>query len=143
MLVRSILQGKGSVVVTVGSATTLGDAVAVLRDRSIGALVVDHPDGRIEGIVSERDVVRAVANHGLGALGKLVASVMTRDVSVCSLDDTADDLMRVMTDRRIRHVPVVDDGRLVGIVSIGDVVKARLGQLEEENRNLVGYLHGS
>ncbi len=143
MLVRSILQGKGSVVVTVGSATTLGDAVAVLRDRSIGALIVDHPDGRIEGIVSERDVVRAVANHGLGALGKLVGSVMTREVAVCALDDTADDLMRVMTDRRIRHLPVVDDGRLVGIVSIGDVVKARLGQLEEENRNLVGYLHGA
>ncbi len=143
MLVRSILQGKGSVVVTVQASTTLGDAVAVLRDRGIGALVVAGHDGGIEGIVSERDVVRAVATHGVGALGRLVGSVMTRDVEVCSLDHTADDLMRTMTDHRVRHLPVVDDGRLVGIVSIGDVVKARLGQLEEENRTLVGYLHGS
>lgn len=143
MLVRSILQGKGSAVVTVDSSTTLGDAVAVLRDRGIGALVVVRADGRIEGIVSERDVVRAVAGHGIGALGRSVASVMTRDVEVCSLDQTADDLMRTMTDRRVRHLPVVDGERLVGIVSIGDVVKARLGQLEEENRTLVGYLHGS
>lgn len=143
MLVRSILQGKGSVVVTVQASTTLGDAVAVLRDRGIGALVVAGDDGGIDGIVSERDVVRAVATHGVGALGRLVGSVMTRDVEVCSLDHTADDLMRTMTDHRVRHLPVVDDGRLVGIVSIGDVVKARLGQLEDENRTLVGYLHGS
>ena len=143
MLVRSILQGKGSVVVTVQASTTLGDAVAVLRDRGIGALVVAGDDGGIDGIVSERDVVRAVATHGVGALGRLVGSVMTRDVEVCSLDHTADDLLRTMTDHRVRHLPVVDDGRLVGIVSIGDVVKARLGQLEDENRTLVGYLHGS
>lgn len=143
MLVRSILQGKGSVVVTVGASTTLGDAVAVLRDRGIGALVVVDADDRIDGIVSERDVVRAVANHGIGALGRPVSAVMTRDVQVCALDQTADDLMRTMTERRIRHLPVLDGGRLAGIVSIGDVVKARLGQLEEENRTLVGYLHGS
>lgn len=141
MHVRSMLQQKGSVVVTVDGSTSLGDAVAVLRDHGIGALPVVRADGTLEGIVSERDVVRAMANHGVGALGRTVASVMTSDVEVCAPDHTVERLMQVMTDRRIRHLPVVDDDRLVGIVSIGDVVKARLGHLEEENRSLVDYIN--
>lgn len=141
MHVGSMLQRKGSVVVTIDGSTSLGDAVAVLRDHGIGALPVVRPDGRIEGIVSERDVVRAVANHGVSALGRTVASVMTTEVEVCSPDHAVEHLMQVMTDRRIRHLPVVDDGRLVGIVSIGDVVKSRLAQLVEENRTLVDYIN--
>jgi CBS domain-containing protein len=142
MNVRSILDRKGSEVATVGVDEALAGAAALLRDRRIGALVVTSHDHSIAGILSERDVVRAVASHGASGLGRPVGSVMTADVITCVATDTVEHLMVLMTDRRIRHVPVVDgDGRLTGIVSIGDVVMSRLRELADDNTALKEYLH--
>jgi CBS domain-containing protein len=144
MNVQSIVQAKGSDVATITKAASLADASAHLRDRGIGALVVSDDGRHIDGIVSERDVVRALAAHGAGALGRSVASVMSTDVVTCEAADSVEELMVSMTERRIRHLPVIDgDGLLSGIVSIGDVVKARLSQLETENQALFDYItHG-
>lgn len=144
MNVRSILDTKGTVVETIGTSANLGRAVQLLRDRGIGALVVSDDGTTIAGIVSERDVVSAVASHGASALGRTVASVMTIGVVTCSPVDPVEHLMELMTDRRIRHVPVVDDqGRMIGIVSIGDVVKSRVSELKLENEALTDYVrHG-
>jgi CBS domain-containing protein len=144
MNVQSILQAKGSDVATITKAASLADASAQLRDRGVGALVVSDGGRHIEGIVSERDVVRALAAHGAGALGRSVSSAMTTDVVTCKAGDSVEELMVSMTERRIRHLPVIDgDGLLSGIVSIGDVVKARLAQLESENQALFDYItHG-
>jgi len=142
MQVGSILDLKGRTVATVTRTSSLLDAAAVLRDRGVGALVVSPDGARIEGIVSERDIVRAVASHGASVLGHEVASAMSTEVATCRADDSVDHLMALMTDRRIRHVPVVDEaGALSGIVSIGDVVKVRVGELESENRTLFDYIH--
>lgn len=142
MHVRSILEHKGADVATISGEASLADAAAQLRDRSVGALVVSPDGGSIAGIVSERDVVRAVAAHGASALGRSVQSVMSTEVTTCSPTDSVPRLMELMTEHRIRHLPVLGaDGRLCGIVSIGDVVKARVGELEGENRALAEYLH--
>jgi len=141
MFVRSILEAKGRFVATMAASSSLSEAVAALRDHGIGALVVSSGDGNITGIVSERDVVRELATHGMTVMGRPISSVMTSEVATCRPDDTVDAVLQLMTDRRIRHVPVVDSaGKLDGIVSIGDMVKARLRMLEEENRSLVGYI---
>lgn len=144
MNVQSILAGKGGDVATTTQGATLSDVAQQLRDRGVGALVVSGDGCAIEGIVSERDVVRALAAHGSGALGRTVGSVMSTDVVTCSSADGVERLMSLMTERRIRHLPVVDaDGNLGGIISIGDVVKARLGELESENKALFDYItHG-
>jgi CBS domain-containing protein len=144
MNVHSILAAKGTDVATVSQATSLADAAQVLRDRGVGALVVSGDGRRIEGIISERDLVRTLAAHGASALGRTVGSAMSTDVVTCACADGVERLMALMTERRIRHLPVVDDeGRLAGIVSIGDVVKSRLGELESENRALFEYItHG-
>lgn len=142
MNVRSILEQKGSDVATVGVDDTVAQASALLRDRGVGALVVTPDGARIVGIVSERDIVRAVASHGASALGRSVGSVMTSEVVTCGTADTVEQLMTLMTERRIRHVPVADaDGRLGGIVSIGDVVNARVRELHHENQALTEYIH--
>jgi CBS domain-containing protein len=142
MNVQSILGTKGFDVATVGQEASLADAAARLRDRGVGALVVSDDGHHIDGIVSERDVVRALAAHGAGALGRTVGSVMSTTVVTCVADDSVEDLMSSMTERRIRHLPVVDgQGLLAGIVSIGDVVKARLSQLQVENDALTEYIH--
>ena len=124
MNVQSILAGKGTDVATIRHGASLSDAAAVLRDRGVGALVVSDDGQQIDGIISERDVVRALAAHGASALGRTVASVMSTDVVTCRPADSVD-----------------TQGRLSGIVSIGDVVKSRLGALENENQALVEYLH--
>jgi CBS domain-containing protein len=143
MNVHSILTTKGTAVATIDPTASLGDATASLRDHGVGALVVSSGGGQIEGILSERDVVRALAAHGGGTLGRSVASAMSTDVLTCRAADTVDELMAMMTSRRFRHLPVVDDdGALAGIVSIGDVVKQRLGQLENENQQLFDYIQG-
>jgi CBS domain-containing protein len=143
MNVQSILATKGPAVVTIAAESSLADAAMLLRDRGVGALVVSADGAHIDGIVSERDVVRALANHGASALGRPVSSVMSTDVVTCRLDDAVESLMASMTERRIRHLPVVDDaGVLGGVVSIGDVVKSRLGQLESERQQLVEYIQG-
>lgn len=141
MNVQSILGVKGSDVATVSQQASLADAAARLRDLGIGALVVSDDGVHIDGIISERDIVRAIASHGAGALGRTVGSAMSADVITCSCDDSVELLMASMTERRIRHLPVVaGDAELAGIVSIGDVVKARLGQLEHENQALFEYI---
>jgi CBS domain-containing protein len=144
MNVQSILANKGSDVATVGQDVSLADAAQMLRDRGIGALVVSGDGRAIEGIISERDVVRTVATHGAGALGRTVGSAMSTDVVTCANPDGVERLMALMTSRRIRHLPVVDDrGQLSGIISIGDVVKTRLNELESENKALFDYItHG-
>ena len=144
MNVLSILGVKGAAVVTIGDGASLADAVLTLRDNRIGAIVVSNDGQHIDGIVSERDVVRALANHGAAALGRTVSSAMSTDVVTCASADPVERLMALMTGRRIRHLPVVDDGgHLAGIISIGDVVKSRLGELESENKALFDYItHG-
>ena len=141
MHVQNILKTKGSAVATIVPTATLADVTAALRDHGVGALVVSSDDRTIEGIISERDVVRALAAHGASTLGRDVASAMSSTVTTCHGQDTADHLMAMMTERRIRHLPVVDDeGLLAGIISIGDIVKARVGQLEIENDQLHDYI---
>ncbi len=141
MNVQSILATKGTDVITVTDGVSLADAANMMRDNGIGALIVSDDGQHIDGIVSERDVVRALANHGASALGRPVSSAMSADVVTCRADDAVESLMLSMTERRIRHLPVVDDdGVLGGVISIGDVVKARLGQLEAENQQLYEYI---
>jgi len=142
MKVKSILSAKGTDVATVRPDATLVDVTAALRDHGVGALVVSTDGSTIDGIVSERDVVRALAAHGGATLERSVSSVMSDDVVTCDPTDTMDELMAMMTARRIRHVPVTENGSLAGIISIGDVVKARLGQLEQENDQLYDYIQG-
>lgn len=141
MNVQSILGGKGTDVATIAQTASLRDAIGILGERRIGALVVSG-DGRvIEGILSERDIVRTAAAGTLDDVS--VGAVMSTNVVTCSAGDGVDRLMSLMTERRIRHLPVVDDnGRLSGIVSIGDVVKARLTELEHENQALADYISG-
>ncbi len=142
MKVSRILQHKGSEVATVRPETPVIDVVAQLRERRIGAMVVVDPDGSICGIISERDIVRALAEHGPDLATLKTSDLMTADVSVCNSDVGIDDIMRQMTDGGFRHVPVVEDGTLAGIVSIGDVVKARIRELEQEKSALQHYIAG-
>ena len=142
MNVRSILERKGADVATIAGSASLADAAARLRDLGVGALVVSPDGATIVGIVSERDVERAAATHGASSLGRTVESVMSADVTTCRPTDVVPRLMELMTEHRIRHLPVVDNaGSLCGIISIGDVVKTRLSELEDENRALADYLH--
>ena len=143
MNVQSIIGSKGTDVATIGQTATLSAAVQALGERRIGALVVSGDGQAIEGIISERDIVRAAATGGTGSLDASVGSVMSTDVVTCTAGDGVDRLMSLMTERRIRHLPVVDaQGHLAGIVSIGDVVKARLTELEHENEQLTQYISG-
>lgn len=140
MRVATILEDKGSNVATISGGATLAEAAGELRLRGVGALVVSTDGRTIEGIVSERDLVRRLAEKGAQSLDEPVSSVMTAEVRTCSPSDTCDDLMRVMTEHRTRHLPVVVDGRLSGIISIGDVVKHRVNELEEESEALHDYI---
>ncbi len=141
MQVKHILREKGREVVTIPSDATLSEAARVLAGKRIGALVVRDRDGVVAGILSERDVVRAVAEASVAALAQSVALHMSRALTTCTEADTVDDLMEVMTRRRFRHVPVLDDGeRLAGIVSIGDVVKSRIEETVREAATLREYI---
>lgn len=140
MQVKHILREKGCEVVTIGSEATLSDAARLLAHRHIGAAVVSDGDGSVAGILSERDIVRAIAEHGVAALGQSVGRYMTRSISTCSEVDTVDELMEVMTHGRFRHVPVLDGVRLCGIVSIGDVVKTRIAETVREAESLREYI---
>jgi len=141
VLIQHILHRKGGDVATIGPAATVAAAIVQLRERNIGALVVTDGDD-VVGILSERDIVRALAGDeaGGGVLDRPVAALMTTVVATCGPRATADELMGMMTERRIRHVPVVDDGTLIGIVSIGDVVKSRIDELQTEAETLHDYL---
>ena len=140
MRVSGILASKGATVATIAPSASVADAADELRLRGVGALVVSGDGRAIEGIVSERDLVRRLAERGDQVLGETVEDIMTSEVRTCSPDDTAEDLMRLMTEHRIRHLPVTTDGVLSGIVSIGDVVKWRVTELEDETRQLHDYI---
>jgi CBS domain-containing protein len=140
MIVRQILKQKGSAVTAIAPTATVAEAAALLTRARIGAVVVVSEGGGILGILSERDIVHALPANGAAALGHSVERLMTRSVAVCAPEDTLETLMREMTARRVRHLPVVEDGRLAGIVSIGDVVKYRLAELERERAQLVDYV---
>lgn len=143
MNVNDILKAKGREVATVAPDTTVTDAVRLLHRRGIGALVVSADGNRLDGILSERDIVHALAAHGAAVLDRRVAELMTRRVVTCTPNDTIAELMGEMTRRRIRHLPVVDRGRLAGLVSIGDVVKNRLEEMESETTSLRQFIAGA
>jgi CBS domain-containing protein len=140
MLVSTILEAKGASVATIPRSATVGTAVGELVRHRVGALVVSPGDGSIEGIVSERDVVQRLSQFRGDLLDEPVASIMSTDVHVCSPQDTVGSIMTLMTEQRFRHVPVVADGRLCGIISIGDVVKSRMGELEKDRNELMEYI---
>jgi CBS domain-containing protein len=138
--ISQLLRHKGREVATIDGAESVRAALGVLADKGIGALVVSSDGRRVEGIVSERDVARGLHTRGAGLLAEPISSLMTAEVHTCPPTASVHDLAQTMTDHRVRHVPVVEDGVLVGIVSIGDVVKARLDELEDERKQLVDYI---
>jgi CBS domain-containing protein len=140
MLIASILRAKGAFVATITPDRTVASLLDVLAHHNVGALVVSADGLGIAGIVSERDVARRMSLEGAQLLGRPVSAIMTEGVRTCTSNDSVEDLMRVMTQERIRHVPVVDQGTLVGIVSIGDVVKSRVDELEGERDDLIKYI---
>ena len=141
MRIATLLSAKGSDVATITGDTTVAGAVAELHAHGIGALVVSSDGEHIDGIVSERDIVRALFDRHEALLDEPVRAIMTSTVFTCSPDDDTEVLMTAMTERRIRHVPVVDGGTLCGIVSIGDVVKNRITELERDRKELVEYIN--
>ncbi|MFJ6674099.1 CBS domain-containing protein [Actinosynnema sp. NPDC091369] len=141
MRIADVLRNKGSAVATVESRASVAELVAALAEHNVGAMVV-LGSGGIAGIVSERDVVRRLHDRGGELLAAPVSEIMTSEVFTCTPRDSVDSLTVLMTEQRIRHVPVVDDGELVGIVSIGDVVKSRINQLQEDHDQLTAYIQG-
>lgn len=140
--VTVILDRKGADVATIGPDASVNDAATSLTDQGIGALVVSADGRGVDGVISERDIVREVSRTGAAALEAPVTDVMTLDVVTCEPTTSTDDLIATMTERRVRHVPVVTEGRLVGIVSIGDIVKWRMDELAEEAQQLEAYVTG-
>jgi CBS domain-containing protein len=140
MKVSDLLATKGREVATISQERSVTDALAILKERGVGALVVTGSLPPLVGILSERDIVRALATQGVDALDADVAELMTSEVRVCDEETSMASLMGLMTEHHIRHVPVVQDGRLVGLVSIGDVVKARLDELESDKQELLDYV---
>ena len=140
MLVSQILKTKGDMVFTVEPGASLQAAAALLGSRGVGAMVVMGQGGRVEGIVSERDVARVIGEEGAGGLDRPVSAVMTREVVFAEPGHSVDQLLALMTERRIRHLPVCRDDRLVGIVSIGDLVKVKIAEAEAEAADLKAYI---
>lgn len=140
MTVGAILADKGRDVVTIGATRTIGDAIDILAKRRIGALVIVENGDRIVGILSERDVVRTIAAKGGDGLADPIADVMTKKVVTCAESETINSVMSRMTRGRFRHLPVAENGRLTGIISIGDVVKARIEQVEREAEDMRAYI---
>ncbi|TCL73654.1 CBS domain-containing protein [Rhizobium sp. BK251] len=140
--VKTILDVKGHEVVTAGPDTTLAEAARTLSEHRIGAIVIVGMEGRISGIFTERDVVNALARLGKDSLDETVGSLMTSKVYRCKEETTVNELMEVMTARRFRHVPVESKGKLIGIISIGDVVKSRIREIELETEQIKAYIAG-
>ncbi|MGI8993669.1 MAG: CBS domain-containing protein, partial [Nocardioidaceae bacterium] len=140
MRISDVLKSKSADVVTLTPDATVRDLIAVLAEHNIGAVIVSTDQATVAGIVSERDIVRRLSSE-TNVLDTAIGDIMTAQVQTAKPDDSVDDLMRIMTEHRIRHVPVVVDGALRGIVSIGDVVKSRIGQLEFERDQLESYVH--
>ena len=140
MYVESILRTKGDEVVAVAPSDTIAAATQILNEKGIGAVLVRDTSDEIIGIVSERDIVRGIARHKGSCLDMKVSDLMTSPVISCQPDDSVDKIMQLMTDRRIRHLPVMKDGDLLGIISIGDVVKRRISEIENETEALRQYI---
>jgi CBS domain-containing protein len=139
MRIADVLRNKGASVATITPETSVSGLLNELSVNNIGAMVVVSPDGLV-GIVSERDIVRSLHERGADILRRPVSEIMTTMVATCSLTDSVDSLTALMTTNRVRHVPVMENGRLVGIVSIGDVVKNRMDELETEQKQLHAYI---
>jgi CBS domain-containing protein len=142
MLVSQILKQKTSGVVSASVEMTVGDVAQILAQKKIGAVILSDDGKTLQGIVSERDIVRALGQSGAGALSLGIGSIMTAKVVTCAPDDSADSVLQRMTDGRFRHMPVMAGGVLVGLISIGDVVKARLSELAMEKDALEGMIKG-
>jgi CBS domain-containing protein len=142
MLVSQILRSKPAGVITIAPEATLREAAELLADRRVGALIVSADGRKVGGIISERDLVRELGKRGPGCLEDVVKSVMTRQIYGCKPDDLADQVLRTMTDRRFRHMPVMEGDEMIGLISIGDVVAARLSELEHEKDALTGMIMG-
>jgi CBS domain-containing protein len=140
MSVSHILKAKGRDVITAGASATVSDIARTLSEKRIGAVVITGPGGKIEGIVSERDVVKHVGRDGAKALDLPVSAIMTKAVRTAREGDSESELMALMTEHRIRHLPVVHDGKLVGMISIGDVVKNRIEAIEREAEDMKAYI---
>ena len=140
--VKAILDLKGRDVVTAGPNTTVGEAAKILSKKKIGAIVVVGMENRISGMFTERDLVHAIAKHGKDGLDQSLAQVMTAKVYRCHEETTVNELMELMTSRRFRHVPVESNGKLAGIISIGDVVKSRIAEVEREAEEIKAYIAG-
>ena len=143
MRISDVLRSKGPLVVTVAPDTTVTQLLAVLAEHRIGAVVVSHDGAAVDGIVSERDIVRALARRGAAVLSEQVTAIYTAEVHTVTPATELEDVERMMTERRVRHAPVTVDGSLRGIVSIGDVVKSRIGELETERAALSDYISGT
>jgi len=139
MRIADVLRNKGAAVVTINPEATVGELLAGLAEQNIGAMVVVGDEG-VAGIVSERDIVRQLHAHGPSVLSRPVSKIMTATVATCAKSDTVDSLSVLMTKNRVRHVPVLDGKKLIGIVSIGDVVKTRMEELEAEQQQLHSYI---
>jgi CBS domain-containing protein len=142
MRVADALRRKGSSVVTISRDRSVRELLALLAEHGIGAVVVSYDGVTVDGIVSERDVVRRLNSDGDGILDGTVGEIMTAEVHTCGPEATLDELMPVMTEHRVRHVPVLVDSRLTGIVSIGDVVKHRIAEVQDERDQLTAYITG-
>jgi CBS domain-containing protein len=142
MLIAQILAGKGHEVVSTRPDATIAEVAGLLKAERIGAVVVTSEAGELCGIISERDLARGLADHGADLLQMRVRDLMTTEVSTCAPDDGIDRLMQQMTEGRFRHLPVMQDGRMIGLISIGDVVKHRLQELEAETHLLHDYIAG-
>ena len=143
MRISDVLRAKGTKVITVTPDTNVRQLLAVLAEQRIGAVVVSHDGAAVDGIASERDIVQALAQRGAAVMSEPVTAIYTAEVHTVTPQTSIEDVMRMMTDRRVRHAPVVVDGRLQGIVSIGDVVKIRIGELETERTALTDYISGT
>ena len=142
MRVKDVLKNKGTAVVTVRPDADCRALLAVMAEHNIGAVVVSNDGVSVGGIVSERDVVRHLNEHGDAILDGPISEIAVWQVSTCGLDDSVNELCTTMTERRIRHLPVVEAGRLVGFISIGDVVKSTISELEFDRQNLIDYVQG-
>jgi CBS domain-containing protein len=143
MLISDVLKSKGDMVFTASPAETVGAVAAMLFARRVGAMVVVDGERSVVGIVAERDIVRVVAEEGGGGLDRAVSGCMTRDVLFAEPSESVDALLERMTDRRFRHLPVCEEGRLVGIVSIGDLVKSKIAETVAEADGLRAYIHAA
>ncbi|SJZ50640.1 CBS domain-containing protein [Consotaella salsifontis] len=140
MTVKHILERKGRDVVTMQPTATLAEAAQLLAQKRIGAVVLLDGDGKVNGILSERDIVRLIGTKGISALEEPVSKVMTLKVVTCPENTTVIEAMEIMTERRFRHLPVIEEGKLVGLVSIGDIVAERIARAEQEAEDIRNYI---